>query len=232
LKDIKKERNNDSIITNAQDKYLSRISTNTHFEDLDKFLEIKDAGNKNINNYNSPGRLKKNFMNEMNNSNINNLNFIYNKDPYQNMFKIPISSTLNQNNNAHNIHNLSNINSTLKFDSPHRNKHTNIIDKIIYENKDKFNDDGFGSFKEKGKYMFDAKNRVNENDFELFQNSENKYVPKPRKKSGLRQKEEDNTIGEFESRRKNKANEFYGDENTYKKGVNYNFNFNNNKLKY
>jgi len=233
LKDIRKE--------NPDNKYLSRISTNTHLDDLDKLLEHDNVkGNKNI--YVSPNRNKKLIAeSSLNESSItNNYNYMYGKqnDPYGNLFKMPISNTLNPKGHVNSNNNNTN-NFNTKCESPYRNKQeNNIIDQIINENKDKFYDefDIFGGNKHLAANPSKKdKLKIGEKDFGLFYDSEKKPLG-ARKQSGYKAQNDENKIGkiDFESRRKNKVSEiledgdfeFMNNKNEFKKQNNFNYKFN------
>ena len=180
------------------------------------------------------------FINENQlNANNSNSNYLYNKaqekDSYQYQNKI---STLNKQNL--NKQNQENNNLSLKYESPYRNKN-DIIDRIINENKGKFYEFDMLSNEKTNLFNKDARFKVNEKDFEFFDNSEKKNVSNVRKKYNY--DENNDKKGDFESRRRNKINEITEKDdydsydknrsviNDYKKtsGNNNNLNVNNNK---
>lgn len=121
--------NMETSMIQPSNKYISRLSTNSHLDEFEKLLDNTDTSKlKNINV--SPARVKK--------INDPNSNYIYNKDPFQNIFKIPI-----QNNQINAKHTHNNNLSSNKLESPFRKKDDklDIIDRIISENKDKFYDE-------------------------------------------------------------------------------------------
>ena len=227
------------ISNNQSNKYLSRISTNTNVDELDRLLDNND--NSKIKNLNvSPARSKKTYASDHSNNNINfNFNKITEKDPFQHMYKLPNSNSVNKQLNPGN-----NYGSILKYDSPNRNKN-DIIDRIINENKDKFYDE-VDVLKEKSGAFHSQNSRfkVLEKDFEFF-DTEKKNMSSNRKRSGIKFTEEscsDSKItkGDFESRRRNKLNEILDKDNydSYEKNkivvidfkkpsLNNNFNYNN-----
>lgn len=128
---MRKDNGENSMIQGSN-KYMSRLSTNAHLDDIERLLDNSDSSRmKNINV--SPGRVKK----------ISDLssNYIYNKDTFQNIYKIPVPNNINNQINVKpsQINNFS----TLKIESPYRKKDDklDIIDRIISENKDKFYDE-------------------------------------------------------------------------------------------
>jgi len=127
LRDMRKDNMETSMIQ-PSNKYISRLSTNSHLDEIDKLFDNSDSSKlKNINV--SPARLKK--------INDPNGNFLFNKDPFPNMYKISIpNSQINAKPNHNNL-------SSLKLESPFRKKDDkiDIIDRIISENKDKFYDE-------------------------------------------------------------------------------------------
>ena len=211
------------ISNNQSNKYLSRISTNTNVDELDRLLDNNDnLKSKNLNV--SPARSKKTYASDHSNNNINfNFNKITEKDPFQHMYKLPNSNSVNKQLNPGN-----NYGSILKYDSPNRNKN-DIIDRIINENKDKFYDEVDGEIVET----------------DAVTDTEKKNMSSNRKRSGIKFTEEscsDSKItkGDFESRRRNKLNEILDKDNydSYEKNkivvidfkkpsLNNNFNYNN-----
>ena len=171
----------------------------------------------------------------------NNLNFLYNKalEKDSSQFLNNKMSTLNkQNKQNHENNNLS-----LKCESPNRYKN-DIIDRIINENKGKFYEYDTPSNEKTNLFNKDARFKVNEKDFEFFDNnSEKKNAGGARKKYLKEDNIEKNLKGDFESRRRNKINEITEKDdiesyennkyvgNDYKKnsGNNNNFNYNEKK---
>lgn len=210
-------------------------------DELDKLLDNNDSSRIKHRNA-SPARAKKNLINDHSNYNINYiLNKNIDKDPFQLMYKLPNSENLNK--PLNNINQNNNYSSSLKYDSPMRNKN-DIIDRIINENKDKFYDQ-IDVMKEKpgSFHLPNPRIKVLEKDFEFF-DSEKKNSSSNRKRSGLKYSDENSESkiikGDFESRRRNKLTETLDKDNfeSYDKNKilindfnkasgNHNFNYNN-----
>jgi hypothetical protein len=215
LKDIRKD-NGENSINQGSNKFMSRISTNTHLDELDKLLESGE-GLKIKNSNLSPARTKK--IIEPNNS------FLFNKDHFG--YKGAINGTLGNGRPIQPIVPSSNYSNSLKVESPFRKKEdkNDIIDRIINEHKDKFSDPFDFSHQDKNKSSGarDARpNRVNEKDFEYFESDKKKYgintnINNVRRKSGVKAKEDFNENKmikvDFESRRRNKVNEVLDKDN-------------------
>ena len=71
MNDLKKDIGDTSMVSQQQsNKYLSRISTNTNMDELDKLLDNNDSSRIKHRNA-SPARAKKNLINDHSNYNIN-----------------------------------------------------------------------------------------------------------------------------------------------------------------